>query len=96
MKTPYDVIIAPIVTETSMGNIADKKYTFKVAKDANKIEIKDAIEKIFSVKVLSVNTMTVKGKKKRQGRFVGYRPSWKKAMVKLSDDSKEIQFFEGM
>lgn len=96
MRTPYDIIIAPIVTETSMENTADKKYTFKVMKDANKVEIKDAIEKIFDVKVLSVNTMTVKGKKKRQGRFVGYRPTWKKAIVKLSDDSKEIQFFEGM
>lgn len=96
MRTPYDIIIAPIVTETSMDNTAEKKYTFKVDKSANKVEIKDAIEKIFEVKVVSVNTMIVKGKKKRQGRFVGYRPDWKKAIVKLSDDSKEIQFFEGM
>lgn len=96
MRTPYDIIIAPIVTETSMENTEERKYTFKVDRAANKVEIKDAIEKIFDVKVISVNTMTVKGKKKRQGRFVGYRPTWKKAIVKLSDDSKEIQFFEGM
>jgi large subunit ribosomal protein L23 len=96
MKTPYDIIIAPIVTETSMANTAKRKYTFKVLRGANKVEIKEAIEKIFEVKVLSVNTMIVKGKKKRQGRFVGFRPTWKKAIVKLSDDSKEIQFFEGM
>ena len=96
MKTVYDVIIAPIVTETSMANTAEKKYTFKVDRKANKVEIKDAIEKIFEVKVISINTMVVKGKKKRQGRFVGYRPTWKKAIFKLSDDSKELQFFEGM
>jgi large subunit ribosomal protein L23 len=96
MRTPYDIIISPIVTETSMDNTEERKYTFKVDRAANKVEIKDAIEKIFEVKVISVNTMTVKGKKKRQGRFVGYRPTWKKAIVKLSDDSKEIQFFEGM
>ncbi|MBN2260226.1 MAG: 50S ribosomal protein L23 [Clostridiales bacterium] len=96
MRTPYDVIIAPIITETSMEYTASKKYTFKVDRKSNKVEIKDAIEKIFGVKVLSVNTMIVKGKKKRQGRFVGYRATWKKAIVQLSQDSKEIQFFEGM
>ncbi|MEA3423423.1 MAG: 50S ribosomal protein L23 [Bacillota bacterium] len=96
MKTPYDVIITPIITETSMENTAVKKYTFKVDRRANKVEIKDAVEKIFNVKVIGVNTMTVKGKEKRQGRFVGLRPTWKKAIVQLSSDSKEIQFFEGM
>lgn len=96
MKTPYDIIIAPIITETSMEYTVNKKYTFKVDKTANKEEIKDAIEKIFKVKVVSVNTMIVKGKKKRQGRYEGYRPNWKKAIVQLTSDSKEIQFFEGM
>jgi large subunit ribosomal protein L23 len=96
MKTPYDIIIKPIVTETSMMNVSEKKYTFKVAKNANKTEIKNAIEKIFSVKVEKVNTMNVFGKMKRQGRFVGRTASWKKAIVKLTADSKEIEFFEGM
>lgn len=96
MKTPYDIIISPIVTETSVERTAEKKYTFKVARGANKVEIKQAIEKIFDVKVLNVNTMTVKGKKKRQGKFVGLRPTWKKAIIQLSADSKEIKFFEGM
>jgi len=96
MKTPYDIIIKPIVTETSMMNASEKKYTFKVDKNANKTEIKNAIEKIFSVKVEKVNTMNVFGKMKRQGRFVGRTASWKKAIVKLTADSKEIEFFEGM
>ncbi len=96
MKTPYDVVIAPVITETSMMGMSEKKYTFKVHADANKTEIKDAIEAIFDVTVDKVNTMNVKGKKKRQGRFVGYTSSWKKAIIKLTDDSKEIEFFEGM
>jgi len=96
MRTPYDVIIKPIVTETSMMGMEEKKYTFEVAKDANKTEIKLAIENIFGVDVEKVNTINVKGKKKRQGRYVGYRPNWKKAIVKLTNDSKAIEFFEGM
>lgn len=96
MRTSFDVIIKPIVTENSMMGTAEKKYTFKVDKGSNKTEIKDAIEKIFGVKVLSVNTMNVKGKLKRQGKHAGYTADWKKAIVKLSDDSKEIEFFEGM
>lgn len=96
MRTPYDIIIKPIVTETSMMGVSERKYTFEVAKDANKTEIKDAIEKIFSVKVEKVNTMNVFGKMKRQGKFVGRTSSWKKAIVKLTADSKEIEFFEGM
>ena len=96
MRTPYDVIIKPIVTETSMMGMEDKKYTFEVAKDSNKTEIKLAIEKIFGVDVSKVNTVSVKGKKKRQGRYVGYRPNWKKAVVTLSAESKAIEFFEGM
>ena len=96
MRTPYDIIIKPIVTETSMMGMEEKKYTFQVAKDANKTEIKLAIEKIFDVKVDKVNTINCNGKKKRQGKFVGYRADWKKAIVKLAADSKEIEFFEGM
>ena len=91
------IILKPVITEkASFESEMNNKFTFIVARKANKVEIKDAIEKIFEVKVISINTMVVKGKKKRQGRFVGYRPTWKKAIVKLSDDSKELQFFEGM
>jgi len=94
MRTPYDVVIRPVVSETTMMNAADKKYTFEVAKDANKTEIKTAIEAIFGVEVQKVNTMNVLGKMKRQGRFVGRRSSWKKAIVTLTDASKTIEFFE--
>ena len=96
MKSPYDVIIKPVVTEASMDMLADKKYTFKVATDANKIEIKKAIEEIFGVKVEKVNTMNVRGQLRRYGRFEGYKASWKKAIVTLTEDSKPIEFFEGM
>lgn len=96
MKTSYDVVIRPVITETSMMGMSEKKYTFEVHKDANKTEVKDAVESIFGVNVESVNTMNVKGKKKRMGRNEGYRRSWKKAIVKLTADSKEIEFFEGM
>lgn len=96
MFDPYSVIIRPLVTEQSMSGLADKKYAFVVRKDANKTEIKNAVEKIFSVKVERVNTMNMKGKTKRMGRYVGKRPSWKKAMVQLTAESKEIEFFEGM
>jgi large subunit ribosomal protein L23 len=96
MKTSYDVVIRPVITETSMMGMSEKKYTFEVSRNANKTEVKDAIESIFGVKVASVNTMNVKGKKKRMGRNEGFRRSWKKAIVKLAADSKEIEFFEGM
>lgn len=96
MKTPYDIIIKPIVTESSMMLANDRKYVFQVAKDANKTEVKTAIEEIFGVKVDKVNTMNVKGKFKRQGKFEGYTSSWKKAIVKLTANSKTIEFFEGM
>lgn len=96
MKTPYDVIIRPIVTETSMMGMEEKKYTFEVDKRANKTEIKVAIEEIFGVKVEKINTLNVKGKPKRQGRFLGKTADWKKAVIKLTADSKEIEFFEGM
>ena len=96
MKIAQDIIIAPVITEKSMSAIADKKYTFKVAKDANKIEIANAIEKIFKVKVAKVNTISVRGKARRMGRYEGYTPSWKKAIVTLTADSKTIEFFDGL
>lgn len=96
MRTSYDIIIRPVITETSMMNTTEKKYTFEVAKDANKLEIKKAVEHIFGVKVEKVNTMNVRGKYKRQGRTEGFTASWKKAIVKLTADSKEIEFFEGV
>ncbi|NLX61815.1 MAG: 50S ribosomal protein L23 [Tissierellia bacterium] len=96
MKTPYDIIIEPLITEESMNAMAERKYTFKVDKKANKSEIKKAVEKIFGVKVEKVNTINMKGKKKRMGIYEGKRPDWKKAIVTLTEDSKEIEFFEGM
>jgi large subunit ribosomal protein L23 len=79
-----------------MDGTAMKKYTFEVAKDANKIEIKKAIEELFKVEVAKVNTLRVRGKMRRQGRFEGYTASWKKAVVTLTEDSKSIEFFDGM
>ena len=96
MKTAYDIIIKPIITEQSMEATEEKKYVFQVANDANKIEIKKAVEEIFGVKVEKVNTIRMEGKMKRMGVHVGRRASWKKAMVKLTADSKTIEFFEGM
>ena len=96
MKTAYDIIIKPIITEQSMEATEEKKYVFQVANDANKIEIKKAIEEIFGVKVEKVNTIRMEGKMKRMGATMGRRASWKKAMVKLTADSKTIEFFEGM
>ena len=96
MRTSYDVIIRPIVTENSMLQTSDRKFTFEVLKGANKTEIKKAVEEVFGVKVENVNTMHVRGKLKRQGRTQGYTRSWKKAIVKLTADSKTIEFFEGM
>ena len=96
-KIAQDIILRPIITEESMLGTADKKYTFSVAKDANKIEIAKAVEEIFGVKVEKVNTIRMEGKEKRQGAApAGRRASWKKAMVKLTADSKTIEFFEGM
>lgn len=97
MKSPYDIIVAPIVSERSMDLIEQKKYAFKVDKKANKSEIKEAIEKIFDgVKVAKVNTMNVLGKKTRLGRTEGKKSDWKKAIVTLKEDSKTIEFFENM
>lgn len=96
MKTVYDVVIKPIITEASMAGVAEKKYTFKVQKTANKIEIASAVEELFGVKVKKVNTMNVRGRFKRQGRTGGYTAAWKKAIVTLKEDSKGIEFFESM
>ena len=95
-KFAQDIILKPVVTEESMLGTAMKKYTFVVAKNANKIEIAKAVEELFGVEVDSVNTMNVKGHLRRYGRFEGYKPSWKKAIVTLSQDSKTIEFFDGM
>ncbi len=91
-----EIIIRPIITEKSMSQFAMKKYTFEVAKSANKIEIAKAIEELFPVKVSKVNTMNVRGHLRRQGRSQGYTSSWKKAIVTLTEDSKPIDFFESM
>lgn len=96
MKTVHDVVLRPIITERSMAGVADRKYTFKVLKTANKIEIARAVEELFGVKVAKVNTMNVRGRFKRQGMHGGYTPSWKKAIVTLKEDSKGIEFFESM
>ncbi len=97
MKNAYDVIRRPVITEQSMSGTEMKKYVFEVARDATKIDIARAVEEVFDVKVVKVNTMHVTGKLKRTGRYpAGRRPSWKKAVVTLSDDSKSIEFFEGM
>ena len=96
MTNAHDIIIRPIITEKSMAGIQNKKYTFVVARDANKIEIAKAVESAFDVKVDKVNTINVRGKMRRQGRFEGYTPSWKKAIVTLKKSSKPIPFFEGM
>ena len=96
MKLSQDIIIKPLITEKSMDGIADKKYAFKVAKDATKPEIAHAIEELFGVKVAKVNTMNCRGRQKRMGMHVGMTPSWKKAIVTLAEGSKTIEFFDGM
>ena len=96
MQAYENVIIAPIITEKSMAGIADKKYTFKVAKDANKILIAEAVENLFKVEVAKVNTISVRGQERRMGRYSGYTSSWKKAIVTLKADSKPIEFFDGL
>ena len=97
MKTAYDIVIRPIITEQSMEDMDIKKYVFEVAKTATKVEIAKAIEEIFDVRVIKVNTINVKGKQKRIGANPsGFSKSWKKAVVKLSEDSKNIELFENM
>lgn len=96
MTNPHDIIIRPVVTEQSMAEMAERKYTFVVAKGSNKTEIKKAIEKVFGVNVEKVNTLNYDGKVKRMGRHEGRTSSFKKAVVKLTAESKEIEFFQGM
>ena len=93
----YDVILRPVITEQSMESVADKKYVFQVAIDANKTDIKAAVEEIFGVKVAKVNTIRMQGKVKRTGAYpAGRRAAYKKAVITLTADSKTIEFFEGM
>ena len=97
MKNVYDIVKRPVITEQSMGSVADKKYVFMVDVDANKTEIKAAIEEIFGVKVAKVNTIRMMGKMKRTGAYpAGRRAAYKKAVITLTADSKTIEFFEGM
>ena len=96
MRTSYDVILKPVISETSIADAQVKKYTFKVAVDANKTEVKNAIEEIFDVEVKKVNIMNIKGKLKRMGRTAGYTAASKKAIVTLTADSKEIEFFQSL
>ena len=96
MKTAHDIILKPVITENSMAGIADKKYTFKVATDATKIDIANAVEELFGVKVAKVNTISVRGRYRRQGMHAGYTAASKKAIVTLTKDSKEIEFFNSM
>ena len=97
MMNVYDIIRRPVITEQSMENIADKKYVFEVDINANKTEIKAAVEAVFGVKVAKVNTVRMQGKVKRTGAYpAGRRPAYKKAIVTLTADSKTIELFEGM
>ena len=96
MKTAYDVIIKPVITEESMAATAQKKYTFRVADGATKVEIAKAAEELFKVEVKAVNTVSMKSKEKRMGVHVGKTASWKKAIVTLTEGSKTIEFFDGM
>lgn len=97
MRNLSDVILKPVITEKAMGMMADKRYVFKVAKDANKAEIAAAVEAMFSgVKVADVNTIIMKQKPKRLGAHAGYTSEWKKAIVTLTEDSKTIAFFDSL
>lgn len=96
MKLSCEIILKPIITESSMQAAGNKVYTFEVARDANKIEIKKAVEELFKVQVQDVNTMNMKSKPKRLGVHLGRTSAWKKAIVTLKSDSKTIEFFDGM
>lgn len=96
MKTVYDIIRRPIVSEESMAMSQNKRYVFEVRGDATKPEIASAVETMFKVKVKAVNTMNCKGKPKRVRYVAGYTADWKKAIVTLTEDSKSIEFFDGM
>ena len=96
MRTAYDVILKPVISERSMDEAQNKKYTFKVATDANKTEVKLAVEEIFGVDVAKVNIMNVKGKVKKMGRNVGRTAASRKAIVTLKPNSKEIEYFQSL
>lgn len=96
MKTAYDVIIKPVISERSMDDAQNRRYTFKVAVGANKTEVKQALEEIFEIEIDRVNIMNVRGKKKRQGRNVGMTSASRKAIVTLKPNSKEIEFFQSL
>ena len=95
-KMIQDIIISPIITESSMDMMQNKKYVFKVMRSATKPEIAEAVEEVFDVKDAKVNTMNCKGHLRRYGRYEGYTPSWKTAIVTLTEDSKTIAFFDGL
>ena len=95
-KTAQSIVIRPIVTEASIDNLQMRKYTFEVAKDANKTEIAKAVEELFGVKVEKVNTLNMNGKKRRMGRYEGKTPDWKKAVVTLKEGEKTIEFFDNL
>ena len=90
IKVAQDIIVRPIITERSMAGLENKKYTFEVDRDSNKIEIARAVEELFNVKGLKVNTMNVKGRAKRVGAHAGYKSDWKKAIVTLKDGDKIV------
>ncbi|MED4600359.1 50S ribosomal protein L23 [Paenibacillus validus] len=96
MKNPRDIIKRPIITERTSEMMAEKKYVFEVDIRSNKTEVKQAIEQIFKVKVTNVNTLRMPAKPKRYGRYSGYTSEWKKAIVTLTPDSKELEFFESV
>ena len=96
MTTPYDIILKPVISERSMDDAQNKKYTFKVATKANKTQVKHALEEIFGVDIKQVNIMNVQGKVKKMGKNVGRTAASKKAIVTLTEKSKEIEFFQGL
>ena len=93
---PRDIILAPVITEKAVSMLGEKKYTFRVANNTNKVQIARAIEEIFGVQVAKVNTISMKGHMRRMGRHEGYTSDWKKAIVTLTADSKTIEFFDGL
>jgi len=96
MRSAYDIIIKPVISEKAMDGMQNRKYTFRVASDANKIEIKKAVEEIFGVEVEKVTTLNVKSKPRRVRYVMGKTSAWKKAVVKLTESSKTIEFFDSL
>lgn len=96
MRDARDIIIKPLISEKSTALMGELKYAFRVAPQANKVDIKKAVEELFKVKVKDVNTIRVTGKIKRMGAHSGRRPNWKKAIITLTEDSKPIEIFEGL